>query len=203
MKKVLKRIFLVFCVLIVIFVVIVCYLQGYLSLKPYEYKVVSKPTPNVTQGRCNAVRGVVLHHTADVLAGRALDVLTDPKSKVSCHALIDTDGTVYELAPPNAITYHAGHSMLNGLEWCNTFTIGIEFQGNTSLLPLTESQIKSGITYLKPIIRKYNIPLDNIVTHEMVRNNYLKTHPNAKVDTKVDITQKEYNRFMERLNAEI
>ena len=63
----------------------------------------------------------------------------------------------------------------------------------------TENQIESGIEYLLPIIRKYNIPLENIVTHEAVRNNYKRKYPGRKVSGKVDITPGEYQRFMERL----
>lgn len=65
--------------------------------------------------------------------------------------------------------------------------------------PLTEDQMKSAIEYLRPIIKKYNIPYSNIVTHEMVRQAYKKKHPQKRCSGKVDITQTEYKRFMKLL----
>lgn len=92
--------------------------------------------------------------------------------------------------------------MLLGKSSCNKFTIGIEFQGNTCVQPLTEAQINSAINYLLPILKKYKIPISNIVTHQQVRDNWLKKHPDRKdVPTKVDITPTEYNRFIKALKA--
>ena len=50
-----------------------------------------------------------------------------------------------------------------------------------------------------PIIAKFNIPLKNIVTHEMVRTAYMQKYPNKRCSAKVDITPTEYARFMKAL----
>jgi N-acetylmuramoyl-L-alanine amidase len=150
------------------------------------------------------VKGVILHHTAEPTIERSLGVLTSTKKKVGTHVVIDTDGTRYIMAAPTVVTFHAGLSYLDGREACNEFTIGIEFQGNTLEAPLTQDQIDSAIEYLLPLISKYKIPIKNIVTHEMVRNAYKERHPNKRCSGKVDITQTEYQRFMnclrDRLN---
>jgi N-acetyl-anhydromuramyl-L-alanine amidase AmpD len=99
------------------------------------------------------------------------------------------------------VTFHAGLSILNGRERCNEFTIGIEFQGNTVEKPLTDDQIQSAIDYLLPIIDQYQIPLDSIVTHEMVRANYMRQYPEKKCKDKCDITPPEYERVMKALRA--
>ena len=101
------------------------------------------------------------------------------------------------------MTWHAGRSILNGREECNFFTIGIEFQGNTLEAPLTQHQIDSAIEYLLPIIKQYDITLDNIVTHEMVRTAYKKAYPKQRVYDKPDITQTEYHRFIHALQEAI
>ena len=132
-----------------------------------------------------------------------LDVLTSRTKKVGTHVVIDTDGTRYIMASPETVTYHAGLSVLDGKEGCNYFTLGIEFQGNTLEDPLTEDQINSAIEYLLPLIKKYKIPNRNIVTHEMVRMAYKKKYPMKRCSGKVDITQKEYKRFMKFLKAAI
>ena len=174
--------------------------------KKGEYWEVDVPTPNITEGM-NDVEGIILHHTATDNAEHALKTLTTPAGKVSCHVLIDTDGTRYVLAPPTAITWHAGKSRLNGRDGCNDFTIGIEFQGNTVEEPLTEDQIQSAIDYVIPLIHHYNIPLKNIVTHEQIRNDFKEAHPKVKAHSKVDVTPEEHTRFMkalrQRMRAEL
>ena len=164
-----------------------------------EYRVVAYPTPNYVKERANLVMGVVLHHTAEPTVERSLAILTSPIKKVGTHVVIDTDGTRYIMAEPDVATYHAGRSILDGHEGCNYCTVGIEFQGNTLVAPLTDDQIASGIEYIMPIMAKYNIPLKNIVTHEMVRNAYMQKYPNKRSSAKVDITPTEYSRFMKAL----
>ena len=166
-----------------------------------HYKEVNYPSPNVDSTARNEVIGVILHHTAEPTIERSLQVLTSPSRKVSTHVCIDTDGTRYIMAKPEQVAWHAGASILNGRERCNTFCIGIEFQGNTVEAPLTEDQMYSAIEYLLPIMRQYNIPLENVVTHEMVRRAYKAKYPNSRVYDKVDITQAEYHRFMPLLKA--
>lgn len=163
------------------------------------YKEIPFPTPNIDTSRRNTVEGVILHHTAEPTVQRSLDILTNSPRRVGTHCVIDTDGTRYIMCKPEVVTYHAGLSVLNGKEDCNNFTIGIEFQGNTLVAPLTENQMKSAIEYLRPIIKKYNIPYSNIVTHEMIRQAYKKKHPQKRCSGKVDITQTEYKRFMKLL----
>ena len=167
--------------------------------KTSGYKEIRYPTPNVDSTRRNTVEGVVLHHTAEPTIEKSLGVLTSLQKKVGTHCVIDLDGTRYIMCEPEIVTYHAGLSVLNGKEGCNYFTIGIEFQGNTLEKPLTDDQISSAIEYLKPLIKKYKIPVKNIVTHEMVRNAYKKKYPNKRCSGKVDITQTEYLRFMKAL----
>lgn len=168
---------------------------------PKKFKEVSYPTPNIDSTKTNDVRGVILHHTAEPTVQSSLRVLTVGARHVGTHVVIDTDGTRYIMCPPTAVTFHAGASVLDGRERCNEFTIGIEFQGNTLEKPLTQEQRESAIEYLLPLIKEYNIPIKNIVTHEMIRNNYKRKYPHKKVAGKVDITPAEYNKFMAQLNA--
>lgn len=169
------------------------------AIKDGDFWVYDKPTPNVSEGE-NKVQGIVLHHTAASSINGALSALRDPRSKVSAHVLIDKDGTRYILAQPTQITWHAGYSHFRGKNWCNNFTIGIEFQGNTCRTPLTEEQIQSAIDYILPIMSQYGIKEKNIVTHEFIRKEWNRVHPNRKQVMKVDITEKEYKRFRDALS---
>lgn len=168
--------------------------RSYMKIRDFEEK--RFPTPNYDKRRKNEVRGVVLHHTGEPTVAESLEILSSPERQVSTHVVIDTDGTRYVMADPSVVTYHAGLSMLNGMEHCNYCTIGIEFQGNTLVAPLTNEQVASAIEYLLPIMEEYHIPLTNIVTHEMVRNAFRKQYPDKRADIKVDITPAEYYHFM-------
>lgn len=175
------------------------------SVQPFEkhYREISHPTPNFEPDAVNTVEGVVLHHTAEPTVERSLEILTSSTRGVGTHVVIDTDGTRYIMCAPEVVTYHAGKSVLDGKEGCNFFTIGIEFQGNTLEEPLTEDQIYSAIEYLLPIMEKYSIPVENVVTHEMVRQAYKARYPHKRCSGKVDITPEEYQRFMGYLKNDI
>lgn len=164
------------------------------------YREVAYPTTNFDRERTNEVQGIILHHTAEPTVERSLAVLTSKQKGVSTHVVIDTDGTRYIMLAPRVVAYHAGLSRLNGREGCNGWTLGIEFQGNTLEAPLTQDQIDSAIEWMLPLIEEYNIPVENIVTHEMIRAAYKKAHPDKRAYDKPDITQKEYKRFMEQFN---
>lgn len=171
--------------------------------KPGKYWETSQfHTPNLHEGK-NEVKAVVLHHTASNGTGEmvARD-LCRPGRGASCHVVIDTDGTRFVLADPEEIPFHAGYSKLGNRFRVNTFSIGIEFQGNTLERPLTDEQIESAVEYLKPIIKRYRIPAKNIVTHQMVRDAYKKAIPgNKKASTKEDITPVEYERVLNALDT--
>ena len=203
-----KKIFIIVGLVLVCFALTAFYMENSknVTAAPQQtdkgkktYKEINYPTPNIEEDAVNRVEGVILHHTAEPTVKRSLEVLTSTKKKVGTHVVIDTDGTRYIMCEPEVVTYHAGRSVLNGEEGCNFFTIGIEFQGNTLEKPLTQDQIVSAIEYLLPIIKKYHIPVSNIVTHEMVRNAYKELYPEKKCWGKLDITQKEYKRFMQAL----
>ena len=203
-KKRYKLLLLLACIAIVACICIALSLFGKGDKDYRHYDEILYPTQNYSRSLANDVEGVILHHTALPTLQRSLDMLTLPKNIVSTHCVIDTDGTRYILADPGIVTFHAGKSVLNGRERCNEFTIGVEFQGNTQEKPLTDNQIRSAVEYLVPIIREHNIPMDNVVTHEMIRTNYMTTHPeDTIVKDKCDITKPEYKRVMEALTSRI
>lgn len=206
MKKLLKTMLVVFGVIVVDIVGYIGYRRllvnhQFVSAPASGYEVVSRPTPNIRQGR-NEVWGVVLHQTSTKDAKTAVRSLTSSRDKKSAHVIIDYDGTRYVLAPPTAITMHAGRSLYKGHTDLNRYTIGIEFQANPVeclFRPLTEKQIASAIEYLKPIIKEYNISPDNITTHAIIRTAWNEAHPERKGGFRADIPSCEYERFMNRL----
>ena len=112
---------------------------------------------------------------------------TTPGGK-SSHVVIGFDGTRQVYAKPNQVTFHAGESKFNGRDNVNDFMMGVEFQGDTGKKPLTEHQVSSFIEYIRPILIKYNIPMENIVSHAQIA-------PGRKPD----ISANEYKRIITTL----
>lgn len=162
---------------------------------PEHYEEIDYPTPNIGEGK-NEVWAIVLHHTAGESLLGDLTQLTNKELEVSCHALIARNGTRYLLAQPEQITWHAGRSSLHGRTDLNKLAVGIEFEGNTIEQRLTQRQVLSAIEYIRPIVKKYHIPIENIVTHEMVRKEWIESQQDTTCLTKSDITQQEYRRFL-------
>lgn len=171
-----------------------------------KFRIEYHTTTKISNG-INEDFAVVLHHTASKDILEALTSLCYSDLQSSCHVLIDKDGTRYVLASPECVTWHAGYSTLNGRDNVNAFSIGIEFQGNTLVESLTQDQINSAIDYLVPIMKMYSIPVENIVTHEQIRTNWIANHPQEALEkgvkNKVDITPKEYERFITYLKEKL
>lgn len=174
-----------------------------------EYHHTDKCTPGINQ-----VNAIVLHHTAAMhnIKGTVWCFCYASECRFSCHVIIDYDGSRYVLASPDKITWHAGRSYLNGRDSVNLFSIGVEFQGNTCVQPLTDDQIESAVEYLLPIIKEYDIPLENVVTHQQIRQNWIERNPDLvndlkkqgnPVKEKIDIAQNEYDRFIDILRCRL
>lgn len=70
---------------------------------------------------------LVQHYTAAASGKASADYLFKPHSPASsAHFVIDRDGTIWQLAEINTITWHAGRSEWRGMVGLNSFAIGIE-----------------------------------------------------------------------------
>jgi N-acetylmuramoyl-L-alanine amidase len=149
--------------------------------------IINYPSPNFNdRPKDTEIDCVVLHYTDVASLEEALQILTDPKreSRVSCHYVIDDDGSVYQLVDTEKRAWHAGVSSLHGKNNVNDFSIGIELQNGgyfsgyaiTGTWPeFPEAQIKSLKELLNMLMAKYPITLDRVVGHEHVA-------PNLKID---------------------
>ena len=69
---------------------------------------------------------IVIHYTGMQSERESIKRLTNPKSKVSCHYLINTNGTIYNLVDEKKRAWHAGESMWKRSKDINSRSIGIE-----------------------------------------------------------------------------
>jgi N-acetylmuramoyl-L-alanine amidase len=95
-----------------------------------------RPSPNHGERRGRwATRGpdlLLLHYTGMPagrgmgMAERAIRWLTDPRSEVSAHYVVDADGRITQLVPEARRAWHAGLSCWAGESDVNSASIGIE-----------------------------------------------------------------------------
>jgi N-acetyl-anhydromuramyl-L-alanine amidase AmpD len=128
------------------------------------YPQTNRRTPNVSVGRTIRPTHIVLHHTSGAYAG-SVSWCMDPISKVSYHCIVARNGKRTVLAPPTARAWHAGVSSWQGRRDCNSFSIGLAWEGDTYTTPLSEDAILSAVEYLLPILDQFDIPLTHIVRH--------------------------------------
>ena len=153
----------------------------------------------------NEIKNVVLHHTAytDAAANeeQVRKQYMTPGANTS-HVVIEEDGKRVVYASPEQVTFHAGTSRWKGRDNVNDFSIGVEFQGDTQVNPLTNAQIESFVEYYDPIAKRYGLTLNDLITHQMIRDEYLNTYKGDKnTASKPDITKTEYKRILDYMKS--
>ena len=114
------------------------------------------------------IKIIVIHYTGMQSGVDALNRLTDFKSKVSCHYLINEKGQIISIIPDNYTAWHAGKSRWGKLSSLNKYSIGIELVNpghNFGYKKFKKKQILALIELTKKLIKKYNINKKNIVGH--------------------------------------
>ena len=132
---------------------------------------------------------IVLHHTSGSYNG-SVSWCMNPQSKVSYHCIIARNGQRTVLADDSARCWHAGVSSWQGVPDCNSYSIGVAWEGDTYSDPLGDAAMESAIQYIVPRMRKWHIPLSRIVTHQQIA-------PTRKND----ISAADAARFKSRLKA--
>jgi N-acetyl-anhydromuramyl-L-alanine amidase AmpD len=105
----------------------------------------SHPSPNQS-ARPKGVRPelIVLHATAGRSDAGDVAWCRNPAAKVSYHAIVGRDGTLYTLVPTFRKAWHAGVSEWQGRKDCNAFSLGLAFSNrHDGTEMLTASQIQT------------------------------------------------------------
>ena len=74
------------------------------------------------------IRFLIIHYTGMQSTRVSLKRLKNPKSKVSCHYLIDRNGKIFRMVKDVKIAWHAGRSKWKNLSNLNKYSLGIEIQ---------------------------------------------------------------------------
>ncbi len=89
---------------------------------------------------------LVLHYTGLQTLDASLRALQHPRGEVSCHYVIDEDGTIIQMVPERMRAWHAGVSHWRGEDDINSQSIGIEIQnpGHTPKAPNPDAPPEDG-----------------------------------------------------------
>ena len=120
---------------------------------------------------------VIIHHTAQNSCDQTLTTFTLPRTQVSAHYVICKDGTVHHMLNDYLRAWHAGKGSWGNDKDINSSSIGIELDNN-GFEPFTDLQIKSLLTVLDTLKRRYTIPDANFIGHSDIA-------PSRKVDPNV------------------
>lgn len=113
---------------------------------------------------------IVLHADASASAKASISWIQSAESKVSYHALVDRDGTVYTFVDPSRRAWHAGKSAYKGVNDCNNFSLGLSFANRCDgVEPYTDSQVEAGAELVREWMQLYtSLSVEDITTHEAV-----------------------------------
>lgn len=128
-------------------------------------KLLHRPSPNFDD-RHNGIKPemIILHFTGMKSTEAALDHLSSPASKVSCHYLIDETGNIHQMVDEEKRAWHAGISSWHGKDDINSRSIGIEIS-NRDGKPYTREQLFVLALLCKDLMHRHNIPPENIQGH--------------------------------------
>ena len=132
--------------------------------------VIERPSPNF-DARLVPADILLLHYTGMQSAEAALERLCDPVAKVSCHWLIEEDGTVHRLVAEQHRAWHAGKSFWAGERDINGRSIGIELVNpghDWGYRPFPAAQMDALAALATGILRRHAIPATRILAHSDV-----------------------------------
>ena len=134
------------------------------------YKLTKNYSPNFSTYTRNAkkIKFLIFHYTGMSNEKKAINKLTNEKSKVSSHYFIKRNGEIILMVPELYIAWHAGKSKWKNFNNLNKYSIGIELVNKGHKLGyqnFTDMQIKELIKLSLKLKRKYKIRNTNILGH--------------------------------------
>ena len=130
----------------------------------------SQNSPNYSNKTRNLkdIKFIIIHYTGMQSKIESIKRLINPKSKVSCHYLIDRKGAILEMVKINKIAWHAGKSKWKNHLNLNKISIGIELVNKGHQFgyeKFTNIQINNLIKLCKILKKKLKIKKQNILGH--------------------------------------
>lgn len=124
---------------------------------------------NFKWGRSEAVKYIVVHYTANDgdTAKNNADYYARESIKASAHYFVD-ENEIWQSVKENDTAYHCGANIYKHKECRNSNSIGIELcsrQYKDGSYYFKEETLNKAQKFVKQLMKKYNIPPENIVRH--------------------------------------
>jgi N-acetylmuramoyl-L-alanine amidase len=134
---------------------------------------VRRLSPHHSRRRGAVIDTVILHHTGSNNFRADLNTLRGVYGppKVSAHFLLAPEGRLYQLVSDSRQAWHAGDSTLRGQARpsVNARSLGIEITNDGGgRTPFTEAQYRTLEQLLVHLVRRYGIPVENVLGHREV-----------------------------------
>jgi len=112
------------------------------------------------------VNCIVLHATVEPTTEGTMNLFLTPERKVSAHFVVGRDGRVVQMVRLEQRAWHAGASLLDGVDKVNDFSVGIEMVNlNDGKDPYPQPQIDAVAGIIRFIRSRYDVPDARIVSH--------------------------------------
>lgn len=133
-------------------------------------KIIERPVRNWSNRPAGMdIDAVVIHYTAALgSVSGPISWFDNPTSQASAHYVIDRNGDIYRCVSDDKKSWHAGVSVLDGIEHVNDYSIGIELH-NSGYEPYPAIQISALVELTVDIMqRNRHIALNRVVGHSEV-----------------------------------
>jgi len=155
-------------------------------------EIIFKPSPNFVTGRQGYTPIAIVIHIMEGTIGGTDSWFGSPKSQVSAHYGVGTNGEVHRYVLETNVAWHAGR--VNNPTWKliktggngyvinpNLYTVGIEHEGDEHS-EWTDEMYASSSSLIADISQRWGIPLDrdHIIGHHEIYS--IKACPGQKVD---------------------
>jgi len=141
--------------------------------------IVRRPSENHGPRRGGATPTMlILHYTGMTSAEAAIARLCDPASQVSCHYLVDEDGTIVRMVEEDRRAWHAGVASWAGERDINSCSVGIEIHNpghEFGYRDFPDAQMAAVERLCLDIVARHAIPARRVLAHSDVA-------PGRKVD---------------------
>ena len=156
-------------------------------------KIITNYSPNFSKKirKKKQIKFVILHYTGMQSEIESIKRLTNQKTKVSCHYLINRKGLIIRMVKDKNIAWHAGKSKWKNFINLNNFSIGIELVNKGHQFGYqnyTINQINNLISLCKKLKKKYKIDTENFLGHSDIA-------PLRKVDPGEKFPWKKLSKF--------
>ena len=126
------------------------------------------PNFNIVKRKPKNIKFIIFHYTGMRREIDAINLLTNHKSKVSCHYFIKNNGEILTIVPDLYISWHAGLSSWKKYKSINRYSIGIEISNpghDFKYKKFSKKQINSLLKLSTFLVKKYKIKSSFILGH--------------------------------------